>query len=233
MQASPPLAASCASSAAAVADTYIEGDTHATVEGRSGGMNMRRPWNVGCAALAIIVLTAMTTHAENLTYCVRGYATAQSGNDSLAISYYDLCLREGHLSQDQLALAYLNRGNAHRRLRQYDRAIADYEEGIKAKPGSSDGYDGLAWLLATAADAGARDGARAVEVAQKAVALVADARNLDTLAAAYAEAGRFPEAMATEEKALAMLRTQGDSEHLPDCERRLAAYRQGTPWHDQ
>ena len=54
----------------------------------------------------------------------------------------------------------------------------------------------LAWLLATSSDASIRDGNRAIELAKQAVQLSGgkDADYLRTLAAAYAETGRFAEA---------------------------------------
>ena len=57
----------------------------------------------------------------------------------------------------------------------------------------------LAWLLATCPDNSVRNGQKAVELAQQAVQL-SNGRSpeiLDTLAAAYAEAGRFHEAVET------------------------------------
>ena len=64
--------------------------------------------------------------------------------------------------------------------------------------------DELAWLLATYPDSNSRDGAEAVRLAERACALT-DRRVpafLATLAAAYAEAGDFPRAIAAGEEAL-------------------------------
>jgi len=61
----------------------------------------------------------------------------------------------------------------------------------------------LAWVLATCPDAGLRNGPEAVRLAGHACELTHYGRPLfiGTLAAAYAEAGRFPEAVTTAEKA--------------------------------
>ena len=75
-------------------------------------------------------------------------------------------------------------------------------------PGSTLVANDLAWLLATHPDAQVRDGAAAVAVAEETQRASAaeragkeDAGLLDTLAAAYAEAGRYAEAVAAEVKA--------------------------------
>ena len=68
----------------------------------------------------------------------------------------------------------------------------------------------LAWVLATCPEASVRNGAEAVELARRAVKL-SDGREpaiLGTLAAAYAEAGRFPEAVQTARKALELATQQ-------------------------
>ena len=73
-------------------------------------------------------------------------------------------------------------------------------------------YDrGLAWILATATEPYLRDGERAVVLAERVVAAGASASTLDTLAAALAESGRFDEAIAMADRALAILdSTSGD-----------------------
>jgi hypothetical protein len=55
---------------------------------------------------------------------------------------------------------------------------------------------------------------------------------LDTLAAAYAEAGRFPEAVATAEKAEQLATTAGSKKPAGENRQRLELYRAGKPYHD-
>ena len=69
-----------------------------------------------------------------------------------------------------------------------------------------------AWFLATARDAESRDGRRAVDLAERAVRLSArrDALALEALMAAYAEQGRFSEAVVAGREAVAVARAQGN-----------------------
>lgn len=92
---------------------------------------------------------------------------------------------------------------------------------------------GLAHLRATCPEDAWRNGAEAVEKASRAVALE-DGRNpfaLDTLAAAYAEAGRFAEAVSTAQRAIGLLeRSPVPPEVIADCRQRLALYTAGQPY---
>jgi protein O-mannosyl-transferase len=78
-------------------------------------------------------------------------------------------------------------------------AIIAFQTAVRVKPDMTNALNDLAWALATQADAKLRDGPKAVEFASRAVELTH--RNvpgmLDTLAAAYAETGRFDDAVAT------------------------------------
>ena len=79
-----------------------------------------------------------------------------------------------------------------------------------------------------------RNGREAVELAQRACKLTDDKQPqlLGTLAAAYAEAGRFPEAVATAEKAAA-LAEEGKQTELAARNKALAErYRSGQPARD-
>ena len=72
-------------------------------------------------------------------------------------------------------------------------------------------FDKLAWVLATYPDAHWRNGAEAVELAER-VCGQTDfrvAETLGTLAVAYAEAGRFPEAINVAQRAQALSRSLG------------------------
>jgi hypothetical protein len=89
----------------------------------------------------------------------------------------------------------------------------------------------LAWLLATHPDAALRDGAEAVVLGERSALLTNNAAEaLDTLAAAYAEAGRSDSAIATAQRALASARAGGKQELAAQIETRLQRYRAGHAW---
>jgi len=54
-----------------------------------------------------------------------------------------------------------------------------------------------------------------------------------TLAAAYAEAGRFPEAVSTAEAAVRLATADGDAQFAAMNQRLLMLYRTGKPWHGE
>lgn len=128
-----------------------------------------------------------------------------------------------------LVQAHSNLGIALEHLgRPADAAVA-YEDALSLRPDLSDAANNLAWILATSRDPALRDGLRAVSLAKVAVATVTTASTLDTLAAAYAEAGSFPDAIATAERALATA-ANGETSLQKDIRTRLKGYRSGRPW---
>jgi hypothetical protein len=89
--------------------------------------------------------------------------------------------------------------------------------------------------LATCPDAHVRDGAKAVELAEQANQAAGGANPIiaATLAAAYAETGRFSEAIKTAEHALP-LATASDNAALADGLRgQIRLYRSGQPFRDK
>jgi Flp pilus assembly protein TadD len=89
----------------------------------------------------------------------------------------------------------------------------------------------LAWLLATSTDPALRDGRSAVRFAEKAVAKVGR-KNwslLDTLAAAYAEAGEFAKAANTQREAIDL---SPDQKTKDDLTARLKLYESDTPFRE-
>lgn len=120
-------------------------------------------------------------------------------------------------------------------------AVAAFEQTLALDPGRAAAANRLAWILATSTDDTLRDGPRAVGLAERACERVGDpgAAYLDVLAAAYAEAGRFDDAVATAKQALDLARQRALSATGPDqvarkeqadeIEARLRLYESGKP----
>lgn len=104
----------------------------------------------------------------------------------------------------QYSSAYCNLGVALTGLARPMEAVAAFRKALNADPGNTTAMNHLAWLLATHPDPTIRDGNEAVRLAEAAC------RNIGfthpkftlTLAAAYAEVGRFEEAVAAAERVL-------------------------------
>jgi Flp pilus assembly protein TadD len=90
-------------------------------------------------------------------------------------------------------------------------AIFHYREALRIKPDFTDALNELAWILATAPDSGLRSGTEAIQLAKRACELTKNkqAAFLTTLSAAYAEAGRFSDAIATVQMAGKLAQTAG------------------------
>ncbi len=127
---------------------------------------------------------------------------------------------------------HVNIGNAWVGLGKFRRAIEHYRQTLRLSPDSLKANNNLAWLLATCPDAEIRDGKRAVELALRVNRLSGGTHSsfLDTLAAAYAEAGQYPEAVETARRALKAADAQGTE--AGSLRKRLDLYRSGLPFHD-
>ena len=128
----------------------------------------------------------------------------------------------------------LNLAHCLQRLGRAQEAVAHYEASLRRDAGSIEALNNLAWLLATDPDPQLRNGRRAVELAERAVALSESKFPvmIGTLAAAYAEAGRFADAIAAAEKAVAV----ADALNLPEVAGRNRAlmeiYRSQRAYHE-
>ncbi len=93
----------------------------------------------------------------------------------------------------------------------------------------------LAWLEATSPDANLRSGSKAVRLAERACDLTSRRNTMlmATLAASYAEAGRFTEAIRTAEVALELARSAGDATVARRAENLLTEFRANRPYRDQ
>ena len=113
-------------------------------------------------------------------------------------------------------------------------AIDHYREAIRLKPGDPRPNNNLAWIRATHPDPKFRNGTEAVRLAERALKLSGDRDPglLDTLAAAYAEAGRFPEAISTLQEAIWLAKAAGAEGLTPSLEERLRGYEAGRPYRE-
>jgi Flp pilus assembly protein TadD len=116
----------------------------------------------------------------------------------------------------------------------YGGAAAQFRQALLAQPDSVEALNNLAWLLATCPDATVRNGVEAVHCAERASLLPAPKGMCvaGTLAAAYAEAGRFKEAVATAEKAVATETAAGETRFAELNTQLLTLYRAGQPFHE-
>jgi hypothetical protein len=92
-------------------------------------------------------------------------------------------------------------------------AVLHLKEAIQTCPNTAEALNNLAWSLATSPEAELRNGSQAVEFAKRACALTGYGEIIvvGTLAAAYAEAGRFDEAVATAQMACDLAAKKGET----------------------
>ena len=155
---------------------------------------------------------------------------AENGRIDEAIDQYYQALRiepNNPMAHIQLALVWLTQ-------KRTDKAIEHYKTALSLSPDSTLLLNNLAWILATQQNSNFRDGARAVQLAEKACKLSGykDAVFLDTLAAAYAETGRFHEALETAQKAVELALAKGRAQLAEDIRRRMQLYQAGKPFYE-
>jgi tetratricopeptide (TPR) repeat protein len=169
-----------------------------------------------------------------------------SNNDVGHASLADLLLRRDRvndaLSHSEEALRIQSRnGNAHNtlglclfRMGRVDEAVGQWKESLEIKPDNMNAQANLAWVLATSPDASLRDGVRAIELARKVLEHAGHGNVilLRTLAAGYAESGRFSEAIETAQQALQLAIAQGNTALTEDLQLNIANYQRNLPLRD-
>jgi Tfp pilus assembly protein PilF len=131
--------------------------------------------------------------------------------------------------------ARFNLGFVLLRLGRADEAVVHYQRALQLNPGSVNILTGLAWVLATASPAALRDGHKAVDLAERAnqTAGGEDPVILRTLAAAYAEDGRFDDAVRNAQNALTLARAAGKSKLAGQLDAQLKLYEAKQPFHQE
>jgi len=130
--------------------------------------------------------------------------------------------------------AHFNLANTLLQMGRVDEAVLHLQKVLTTNPNDPDAQKNMAWVLATWPEARIRDGAKAIELAERANQL---AKGQDpiitlTLAAAYAEGGRFPDAIRTAEAALQLATDSGNVALAKGIRAHIALYRSGHPFRD-
>ena len=105
---------------------------------------------------------------------------------------------------------------------------------LRLRPNDAALLNDTAWIWRPIPNASVRNGTEAVELAERAVKLSGghEPAILGTLAAAYAEAGRFPEAVQTAHKALDLARQQNKQALAESIQAKIRLYEAGKPFHE-
>lgn len=155
----------------------------------------------------------------------RGSLYADQQKWDLALADFDKALEiDPHDSR-----AHYNRGSVWEAKGNQEKAVVDYKEAIRSNTRDPLAYNNLAWILATSSNDKLRDAKIAVEVATRANELTnwKDSENIDTLAAAYAEAGDWTKAVEMQTKAIQIASTP---DAKADLGTRLELYKRQKPF---
>jgi tetratricopeptide (TPR) repeat protein len=145
-----------------------------------------------------------------------------------AISQYNKSLE----IRPDLAEVHYRLGAIYARQGHEAEAVSHYESALRIQPDLARACNNLAWLLAAGPEPSLRNGPRAVELAQRADQLAKGTNPvvLGTLAAAYAQAGQFGQAVKTIEKALSL--AAGNAALTGELEKQKALYQGGKPFRE-
>jgi tetratricopeptide (TPR) repeat protein len=119
--------------------------------------------------------------------------------------------------------------------KQPEQAAASFKAALELAPDVPECMNALAWIYATSPQAQLRNGAEAVRLAERACQISKRQKTatLDTLAAAYAEAGRFDDAVKTTEEIRALAASAHDTNTVDTARQRLELYKARKPYRDE
>ena len=207
-----------------------------------------RRWAFGVFCLVVVITLTLSARAQVSLWrdseVLWNHTIAVTKDNYFAqASLADLLMRRGRVNEaiehskealrirpndanaeNNLGLALLQTGDS-------KGAAAHLEKALAIDPAQMNAEVNLAWILATSADDSLRNGSRAVQLAED-VASHAGHPNaivLRTLAAAYAEVGRFDDAIAAAQQGIEMAKATGNEGLVTDLERSVAAFRLNQP----
>lgn len=164
-------------------------------------------------------------YAEAL--CLRGTIFEQQGDMENSLADYNLSIQ----LDPNYNYAYIARARWYQNQGEAALAAKYLAEALRLNPDDESVLNGVAWLLATSPDESMRNGAKALQYAQRACELThwKNGGHLDTLAAAYAEIGDFEQAVKWQQKAVELM---PKGEHAEEVAQHLKLYQQKQPYRE-
>jgi tetratricopeptide (TPR) repeat protein len=111
-------------------------------------------------------------------------------------------------------------------------AAREFQEALAVRPDDPQALSGLAWIRATAWDVALRNADEAIRMAERATTATRnrDMAALDALAAAYASAGRYEDAVRVARTCVELAASTGQMTVAAQFRQRLALYQKGQPF---
>jgi tetratricopeptide (TPR) repeat protein len=166
-----------------------------------------------------------------------------SVHSSLGVALLEKGRAEESLAHLQTAIAldphdadaHYNLGNTFLAMGLAREAVTQYQQALEINPDDTETMNNMAWILAASPDPMIRDGIKAVALAKRAVLLTdnKEQRAVATLAAAYAEMGRFPEAVETAQRAVQLALREGNNARAESIRSQIAMYESGAAFRDR
>jgi tetratricopeptide (TPR) repeat protein len=156
-----------------------------------------------------------------------GLALAEKGQTGDAIPQFERALQ----LSPSLVEAHYHLGMALVMTGKRTEGLAHWRQALRKDPDNVQVLNETAWVLSTTADASLRNGSEAIPLAEHAVQLTSarEPAILGTLAAAYAETGRFDKAIELEQRATDLANQQGNAQLAASLGKRLALFQEKTP----
>lgn len=196
--------------------------------------------SLGAALLKIGQVEAALSHFQQSLESKPNQASVHS---SMAVALLEIGRVDESMTHLRKALeidpndgdTHYNLGNTFLQMGRARESLAAYNQAIKINPADAHALNNMAWILATWPDALIRDGNKAVALAERADSLTQGESPVigATLAAAYAESGRFDDAVKRAQRALQLAIAQGDRAGADSIRAQLEFYQSGSAFRDR
>lgn len=166
-----------------------------------------------------------------LVHSALGVALLEMGQPQQSLTYLERALEIDPNDAD----AHYNCGNTLLQLGRAREAVAQYSRALELNRDDVEAQNNLAWVLATCPDAAVRNGIQAVAIAERADSLTMSKSPVisATLAAAYAEAGRFADAVRAAERAFQLASAEGNQSRANSIRAQIELYRTAAAFRDR